>query len=182
MEEIWKPIKDYEELYEVSNLGRVRRLPKRMTAYAGKGRPRVECFSKMKILKGWIQEYKRIELRKNGVSKMFFVHRLVAEAFVENPDNKPQVNHIDENKMNNKQENLEWVTSKENSNHGTVIERRKKRLAKISGKPIVVIENGEKIKFQTIGDASEYLDVHRTTVSHALRRNGKVKGRVVYLS
>lgn len=70
------------------------------------------------------QGYKRIEISKNGNNFKFQVHRLVAQAFIPNPDNKPQVNHIDENKINNHVSNLEWMTAKENTNYGTGIDRR----------------------------------------------------------
>ena len=63
--------------------------------------------------------YERVNLKKDGIEKTMQVHRLVALAFLPNPQNKPEVNHIDENKENNNVDNLEWVTSKENANYGT---------------------------------------------------------------
>ncbi len=85
-----------------------------------------------------IQGYLYVNLytgRKRATKR---VHRLVAEAFVSNPENKPQVNHIDEDKENNTAENLEWVTCKENCNHGT----RNKRMAEAQGKPVVQYTTG----------------------------------------
>lgn len=108
MEEIWKDIEGYEGLYQVSNLGRVRSLPRRTT--------------KGKILKTFI-DYAGYEIvtlcntNKKNPSCKFRVHRLVAQAFITNPNELPQVNHIDGNKLNNSAENLEWVTAKENINH-----------------------------------------------------------------
>lgn len=72
-----------------------------------------------KVLKGSIGEhgYKYYRLSKNGVKKMFYAHRLVAEAFIGNPHNLPIVNHIDGNKLNNNINNLEWVTQSDNMSH-----------------------------------------------------------------
>ena len=105
-EEIWKPIKDYEGLYEVSNLGRVKSLNYRGTR-------------KERILKNTERSngYLAIGLIKNGKTKMFRVHRLVAEAFIPNPENKPCVDHINTIRDDNRVENLRWVTYKENNNN-----------------------------------------------------------------
>lgn len=109
--EIWKPIKGYEGLYEVSNLGSVKSLARKTTS----GKHRVCHQTKC----GYIS----VGLWKNGAKKQFLVHRLVADAFIPNPNNKPQVNHIDENKSNNRVDNLEWCTNLENHRHGTINKR-----------------------------------------------------------
>ena len=109
---VWKDIEGYEGLYQVSNDGKVRSLNYRQTGQK----------KKMKLLKN-SRGYMRVDLCKNGKVKTFKVHRLVAQTFIPNPQNKPQVNHIDENKANNCMWNLEWTTAKENINHGTAIER-----------------------------------------------------------
>ena len=75
-------------------------------------------------------DYIRVALSKNGEKYYRYVHRLVAQTFIPNPDNKPCINHIDENKTNNHVSNLEWVTAKENMNHGTRNERAGKAISK----------------------------------------------------
>jgi len=102
MEE-WRKIEGYEGLYQVSNLGRVKSL----------------MYGKEKILKGGINPYGYhfVILNKYPIKKNMKVHRLVAKAFIPNSDNKPEVNHIDGNKLNNNIHNLEWNTRKENNSH-----------------------------------------------------------------
>ena len=109
MEEIWKDIEGYEGLYQISNKGRVKSLK----------------WGKERILKPGITSsgYLKVLLCKNGMIKHIKIHRLVANAFITNPENKPQVNHKDENKFNNSVNNLEWSTAKENNNFGTRNER-----------------------------------------------------------
>lgn len=111
--EIWKPIKNYEELYEVSSLGRVRSLDRETIDSMGR-----KQYFKGKVLKPQYDRYGYlyVPLNKSG-KKKFKVHRLVAEAFIPNPDNKPCVDHINTNKEDNSVENLRWVTEKENSNN-----------------------------------------------------------------
>lgn len=105
MEEIWKDIKGYEGLYQVSSLGRVRRDGKILKSGLTRG--------------GYLQ----VHLSKNGKVGHYKIHRLVAEAFLQNLDNNPEVNHKDENKLNNTAENLEWCTSDYNLHYGTRIQR-----------------------------------------------------------
>ena len=122
MIKIWKPIYGYENLYEVSNYGEIRSCDRYI-----KGNKNSKYLKKGKLIsisynhKG----YARVRLSKDNVSKMYFVHRLVAQAFIPNPNNLPQVNHKDEVKSNNKIYNLEWCTNKYNHNYGTGIERAK---------------------------------------------------------
>ena len=109
MTDIWKDIKDYEGLYQVSNWGRVKSL--------GNG----GTYKTSRILKTVkdINGYFYVTLWKNGKQKHCLVHRLVATAFLDNPDNFPCINHKDEVKTNNSVENLEWCSYKYNNNYGS---------------------------------------------------------------
>ena len=111
-EEIWCPIRGYEGIYEVSDQGRVKSI--------GYGKERI--LRPVRNNNGYLL----VGLRKNREQKWYLVHRLVAQAFIPNPDNLPQVNHKDENKTNNSVQNLEWCDRKYNCNYGT----RNQRISK----------------------------------------------------
>jgi len=112
MNEIWKPIKDYEQYYEVSNLGNVRTISRIIYYPNGKHRTiKQKQLSKQIYGAG----YYKVDL----MNKINYVHRLVALTFIPNPENKPTVNHIDGDKLNNNILNLEWATYSENNKHAT---------------------------------------------------------------
>lgn len=112
--EIWKDISGYEGLYQVSNLGRVKSLGNR----SNHKKPMIKSLQNR-------NGYYSITLYKNSKTKTTGVHRLVAEAFIPNPDNLPEVNHKDENKLNNRVDNLEWCNKKYNINYGhSAVNRR----------------------------------------------------------
>lgn len=117
MEEIWKDIEGYEGLYQVSNMGRVKVFP-RFHANSGRG-----YATKGRILKQCDNGNGYLYVRLN--SKHQYVHRLVAQVFVDNPFAYTEINHIDEVKSNNKATNLEWCNHVYNSTYGTKIERTK---------------------------------------------------------
>ena len=137
MEEIWKDIEGYEKIYQVSNLGRVKSLSREI-------KHRYKNFiSKEKILKnGFRNGYKFVCLSKNNKIKYFSIHRLVAETFIKNLNNNPQVNHITEIKTDNRVENLEWCDQRYNNTFGTRI----KRTIQKNTKPVLQIKNNEIIK------------------------------------
>jgi hypothetical protein len=123
--EIWKSVVGYEGFYEVSSLGRVRSLDRTIKLYNGGSYVRKEkTLVQIKDKRGYL----KLKLLKNGKMKTFFVHRLVAQAFISNPNELPQVNHKDENKLNNKVENLEWCTQQYNIRYGTARERARYNL------------------------------------------------------
>ena len=124
MQEEWKDIRDYEGLYQISNKGNVKSLGNNKT-------------KKEKILKSSVNKrgYLDVKLCKNGKHKNFRINRLVAEAFISNPNNLPQVNHKNEIKDDNRVENLEWCDAKYNNNFGT----RKERVAEKLSKPVLQI-------------------------------------------
>lgn len=111
--EVWKPVKGYEGLYEVSNTGRVRSLF-RLKNNHSKKQYVGECILTNSPL---INGYLRVNLSKEGVSKQYFIHRLVAQHFLANPKNKRTINHKDGNPKNNDVSNLEWATDYENIHH-----------------------------------------------------------------
>ena len=161
MKEIWKPIAGYEGVYEVSNLGKVKSL-KRKVIRSGKSMFVHGGILKPNIINGG---YEQIKLFKSGKAKMFLVHRLVAETFLPNPKKLPQVNHIDGNKLNNKLENIEWCTAKENMVH-SVTHRIRRDI-----KPVDMLsEDGEYIKtFNSIKEAARESGVSHNHISRCCR-------------
>lgn len=146
MKEIWKDCKGYEGEYQVSNFGRVWSVK------------RQNYLTPHSHTKGYLKVTMRA---KNGKTKIEYVHRLVALAFINNPDNLPQVNHKDENKTNNHVDNLEWCTCKENINYGTHNERR-------AEKRKVAVECIElKKTFKSMTQASKETDIPISCISRA---------------
>jgi len=113
MREVWKDIDGYLGLYRISNFGRVKSLSRWHRLSRGRG-----YFTKDKLMSisTW-KGYRYINLSKKNVIKRVSIHRLVACAFILNPQNKPQVNHKDGKKSNNRVDNLEWATIRENAQH-----------------------------------------------------------------
>ena len=161
--EIWKDIKGFEGKYQISNLGRVKSLPKlKRNKYGVISTPEI-------IMKTWETDgYVRVNLRRDDGSVFNAkVHRLIAEAFIPNPENKPQINHINTIRNDNRIENLEWCTQSENNNNPLTIQHLKQNTRNIP-KPVMritkdgymmgiykslkIAENETNIKRKQIGD------------------------------
>lgn len=146
MIEIWKDIKDYEGLYQISNTGKVKSI-----------RYNKEIIRKPCLSKG----YKMVKLHKNGVYRPVTIHKLVAKYFIPNPVNKPQINHIDGVKENNIYTNLEWCTGSENLIHAYKIGLEK-------GRPKISREQAKAIKemkgLRSLRDIGKIFSVSKTTI------------------
>ena len=127
-QEEWRPVVGYEGLYEVSNLGRVRSLPRTMKSRRGKEQGGYHLKGRVLKQHDTGNGYLAVPMTK-GVCKM--VHRLVLEAFVPNPDNKPCCDHIDANRKNNRVENLRWATYSENNSHPHAVSLRSRQVLQL---------------------------------------------------
>ena len=152
MKEIWKDVVGYEGLYQVSDLGNVKSIK----------------FNKEIMLKPRTNNkgYLYVKFRKKGCEKNFVVHRLVALSFLENKENKPCINHKDENPKNNNVNNLEWCTYKENNNYGN--HNIKLRTVK-SKKSIICVETGR--TFISQREATRITGINQASISKCC--NGK---------
>lgn len=162
MNEIWKDIEGYEELYQVSNLGRV----KRVTT----GR----ILKSVKASNGYLS----VSLYKDNIQTTNTIHRLVAQSFIPNPENKPEVNHIDEDKLNNMVSNLEWMTPKENLNHGTRNKRAGEALSKTLSIPIIAtnLKTGESREFYGARECGRQLGLNQSNITKVLKGRLKQTG------
>ena len=157
---IWKEIKGYEGLYEISNDGFVKSLVKnKILSFNYNG-----C-----------KAYKQVQLFKDGKRHTKLIHRLVAEAFIPNPNNLPEVNHKDEDTFNNAVDNLEWCTSKYNANYGT----RNIRIAEKTSKPLYQLnkDTGEIIKeWKSAAEVQRSLGWRKDNINFACTHNNTSYG------
>ncbi len=164
MEEIWKDIKGYEGLYQVSNLGRIKSLSRECKHSLGGNRKVTERIIKLTKDK---DGYYKVMLHKNTENKTFRVHRLVAQAFINNPTNAEIVNHKDENPSNNRVDNLEWCNKKYNNTYGTKIKRQSK---KIKREVYQYDLQGNFInKYNSVKEAGTSLGVNRANIANCCR-------------
>lgn len=174
MEEVWKDIEGYEGIYQVSSFGRVRSLDRIVE---------VENRGYGMLIKGGLMKPKCNEtmhlytvLAKNGKRKQKYIHRLVAEAFIPNPDNLGFVNHINEIPYDNRVENLEWCNQIYNITYGTGMKRASKTKAYIVLKYDL---NGNFIKrYIGLEEAAKDANGYSTGISAAMRHNRPYKGYI----
>ena len=170
MKEIWKDIKGYEGQYQVSNLGRVKSLP-RTTPYINKAGCESWQFRegqlKKEIDNG--RGYKSVSLYKDNKGKQFYIHRLVVEAFIGEIPPGMAVNHKDFDKSNNTLENLEIVTYSENNKHSAKAGRYDD---KGGAKVKVYFADGEVREYPSMTKASKNLGIHRDTLIKVIHRGG----------
>lgn len=182
--EVWKDIEDYEGKYQVSSLGRVKSLD-RIVRHSG-NHERIQYGKILKLILNPVSGYLQVGLYLEGKVKKCNVHRLVAETFVNNPGNKPEVNHIDENKTNNTVINLEWCTRKENENHGTKKLRKTKNtdyeFIRLKNSKVVIQYDisGKLIKeWKSIADINKQLGYSKGNISGCC--NGKLEKAYGYV-
>lgn len=169
--EIWKDITGYEGVYQVSNFGRIKSLGRFLKR--GESKIFVDEF----IMSGGSTPigYKTVSLTKNKVRKAFSVQRLVAEAFIPNPEGKPEVNHIDGDKLNNNYTNLEWCTRRENLQHaydtGLVNQQGSDSVnAKLSDDEVLEIRELYKTGRYTYDYLAEEYQVGASTIGRVVRK------------
>lgn len=154
MQEKWKPVKNYEGFYEVSDCGNIRSL-KRATTSGKILKPAKDNYG-----------YLRVTLSMNGVSKTHQIHRVVAEAFVSGySESKNQVNHKNEIKDDNRASNLEWCTAKYNTNYKNLPMRRKHH----NSKPVVAIKGNKVMTFASQAEAGRALMVSPHNIGECVR-------------
>ena len=165
--EEWRDIIGWEGLYQVSNLGRVKSLPRLHKSVHG------EYLSKERILSprvcGGQREYLSVALYRGKGAVQRKIHRLVAMAFISNPKGYKEVNHIDENKRNNMASNLEWCSRSYNVNYGRRIEKQSAHLQKAV---LAFTRRGQFVaRFKSIKDAAVWAGVDGSNVSRAIKRD-----------
>lgn len=176
MLEVWKDINGYESLYQISSLGRVKSLARTIV-----GRDGIIVNLQEKIMKlkytGVGRKYLTVGLNNDYGRKWFLIHRLVAEHFIDNIPNKMVVNHKDGNKRNNRVDNLEIITQREN----IIKHRNKNNVSQYINKvyKIYDVETGETKDFTTAKDAGEYIGVTGSSIINHAKRiwSGTSKGR-----
>lgn len=167
-EERWLPVAGFEGYYEVSDQGRVRSVD-RVVKCRGRGMRNLP--GKVRPTQKRPNGYLFVALSRDGIKKQLSVHRLVASAFVPNPNELPMVNHIDEDKTNNACSNLEWCDAEYNANYGT----GKNRSSDTRAIPVVAVSDLGKVlaRFRCAADAERMTGIHRSDISACL--HGRIK-------
>lgn len=171
--EQWNDIAGYKGLYQISSVGRVKRLE-------GRGCKRERLLKAQQTRNGYLQ----VGLYNDGKLKRVYVHRLVADTFIQNPDNLPQVNHKDENPLNNRVENLEWCTQSYNINYGTHNERAAKANTnhhKLSKPVLQFLKSGVLIaKYPSVSEAARQTGVCLMSICGVCAGKRKTAGGYVW--
>ena len=165
MDEIWKSITETDGRYEVSNLGNVRSVDRYARVCGGSQRlVKGRNITPMKCSNGYLE----LQASMGTKRKCLLIHRLVAQYFIPNPNNYPEVNHKDENPQNNHADNLEWCTSKYNCNYGT---RNQRCVEKVIKKPVKQLSlDGKVIKtFSMISEAKRPTGIDATQITRVCK-------------
>lgn len=176
--EIWRPVKDYEELYKISNIGTLVRIGGSVE------RGNSTVYVPERVINGNISNfgYVRVKLTRNNKSKTVMLHRIVADAFLHNNENKRCVNHKDGNKLNNNVSNLEWVTHSENSRHareiGLVDVEKMRKINRNTGLKTIsniygwnrkrIVDLDTKTEYNSLTEAGEATGIDRHKLSKML--------------
>ena len=171
--EIWKDIPEYKGLYQASNLGNIRSLDREVIQLSNGGKAYFKHTREGRILSQGIQNggYPVVSISVNAKRKICTVHRLVASAFIDNPNNYRDVNHKDGNKQNNNIENLEWVSHSENIKHSYRVLKQKRHY-----KPIRCIDTGE--IYTSCKEASILTGINVSSINHAINGVSMTAGGV----
>ena len=181
MKENWKDIKGYEGLYQCSTYGNIRSLDRYVYELSGKKQFRKgQIIVPRKNKNGYLQ----LTLNKNAKRKMVYVHRIVAETFIENSNNNLVVNHKDGNKLNNNVDNLEWCSYSENNLHSYNKLNRKNSNEGCTPKSVYIIDTTSKsLKyFDSIAETSREIKLSTTQINRYIHSNKKWKGRYILLT
>lgn len=159
-DDLFKDIPNYEGLYQISTTGKIRNHKHHILAQTLNS----------------TSNYYRVHLCKNGKAKWHSIHKLVAETFIPNPDNLPEVNHKDENKLNNNVSNLEWTTHRDNANYGTRIKRIRSKLTNHLelSKPVQCIETG--VIYPSLIETQRKTGIFATSIKQVCKGRQKTAG------
>lgn len=177
--EVWRDVKGYEGLYQVSNLGNVKSLSRLKQNHSKKQL----IPEKLKSFRVDPQGYLMLDLYKNNKPKTFRVHRLVAETFIQNDKAKETVNHIDGDKSNNRVDNLEWATFKEQNSHfyenklksQESIDKAVSAMTKATSKKVICLNTGE--IFNSASEAARYVGISPSLIMRCCRGERKSGGK-----